>query len=189
MAKIRLHPIARIEMACSEDPDYPELNSVHYNAERGRLEATNGFILAIQPLPPEGTLPEESGLIDRCAIEATRDEGGDAEVELDSKEHRMFPLTDALLGRNPIDEYDTEPLMVIDARLLLRLAKAICQDKYRTIAVFAKKGRESSDPFLVVPITGPFSWPRGWGLIGAIYSAGQREHLLKALKAIQDGTG
>lgn len=67
------------------------------------------------------------------------------------------------------------------------LAEALCQDRFRAVALFGKRGGDPSEPLLVLPAIGPFSWPRGWGYLATIHSPRpEREHLARLLQASQN---
>lgn len=133
------------------------IKGVHYNGEKKRLEAANGFILAVCPVslaederaktgivPAETvkeaydlgraksrtpTLEEDNGNFTPGRVAAFPQENAEAETAKGKTRpaiDHLFPNVDQII---PTIKDDFEHILTIDAKLLLTLAEAICEDE------------------------------------------------------------
>jgi len=140
-------PRTKIWEAAATDKERPTLTNVHYNVEKKRLEAADGFILAVCPVEPDnkdkgGIVPVDvikgamkastrkgkvptmtetvEGFIAGVANNGTESIVGNSYLPVEGQ----FPDVDAITPKG-----EPEYVMTIDAELLYRLAMAICEDK------------------------------------------------------------
>jgi DNA polymerase-3 subunit beta len=138
-------PTARIEEAAAEKDIRYYLNGVYVDAERGRLVATDGHILACHVHEPNG---QKSAIVPIDVVKAARVGGRKATLEIRAvtEEHTNQPMFEATNGRTgavlrnqPIDgkfpEYQRvipekpagEPTITLNAELLVRLQRALSE--------------------------------------------------------------
>ena len=137
-------PETLIELAVSEDKFRPVMQGVHFDATTKRLIATDGHIMASVPVEADAT--DHAGIIPVVALKAARKLAKDkrnrampAAVKIAcngsvtvsdgvaSETHAYidgtFPNIDLILKGAPLPE--GPPTIILDAELLLTLAKAI----------------------------------------------------------------
>jgi DNA polymerase III sliding clamp (beta) subunit (PCNA family) len=146
----------RIWEAATKDKDRPTLQGVHYNAEKGRLEACDGFILAVTPVVLDEDEQVEGGIVPAAAVKEAHKLGaaiskvptletengnfvpGFVSAYPDGKEGGTGPAYQPIEGHYPnVDrimpseavEEQYEYVVTLDVKKLYRLARAICEDK------------------------------------------------------------
>ncbi|RPJ36891.1 MAG: hypothetical protein EHM35_07325 [Planctomycetaceae bacterium] len=162
-------PRTKIWQACAKEADRPTLQAVHYNAQAKRLEAADGFILAVNPVlgangDPDALLPAEAVKAaqkmaksqDDPALQIT--EGGAAPGLVNRYKRESYgdplPLVD---GHYPDvnvimpKESSVKFMVALDAALLKRLADAICENGSTGVRLYQEPGRLDG-PILVKPV-------------------------------------
>ena len=175
---------ARIDLATERGKDgRPVLAAVHYNAEKGRLEAADGFILASVPVELEEGESVPDSLLPVAAIReaqkmatakgrspSLRVEGDTVSASSvpapgtygETKEGGTHDLPD--LPHYPDVNQIVPPaeglrhLLTIDVQRLYDLAKAICEDPGNStkanLFVNLYQGESNSSPIVVEPLGG-----------------------------------
>ena len=167
--------------AAAKDKDRPVLQGVHVNAEKARLEAADGFIMAVTPITLDEGEEIAGGIVPAKAVQesyrmsrpmsktpALYQQNGDfvtgsESAYPDGKEKERGPSFPAIEGLFPNcdqiipDESDYEWVLTLDIDMLHRLAKAICEDERNSsnpdlkVRLFKRKGSNTS-PIVARPM-------------------------------------
>ena len=138
-------PKTAIYDVCSKDrTDWPEVMAVHYNAEKGQLEATDNYMAAVVKVDKPDDATDEDVFIPPKVMKAALKDGmmwiEDGMIHLfdDSQypvvEGEAFPNIDALKPKN------VQWVTSLNAELLYKVAKAICYETRREPAVSIWRG-------------------------------------------------
>jgi len=176
-------PKTRIFEACESKKDCrPYLTGVHVNPDKARLEAADGFILAVIPIPQEDAeavgdtvipakIVKEAYNIARRSSQVPTIEVSESGYTVGAQNASgnpepiagpTYPLQDLCEG-TPYPDCDLiipnpehyEFVAAIDVNKLLRLAKALCENGTRRPNLFVKLYRHTSSPgspLRVVPL-------------------------------------
>ena len=155
-------PQSKIEKAAGKGKDKPVLTGVYYDAKHKRMVAADGHIMAIVPV--EADDETQSCIIPASAVKDARKMGA-----INYKETGLhYPSKHGAVTVQPIEgnfpDYtqiipaETAPgkpgtiTIALDAKKLLRLAEAICEDsKYLFVALTV---RETHKAYTVRPVKG-----------------------------------
>jgi len=170
-------PNTKIESVVSDDKSREVITHVYLDAEGKRLVACNGFVLAVNPVEVEDR--DTSGLISVDAIKLARKTAPKrVEPHVLANGDLRVPLASATLdrpeGKYPdfnqvipvVNTENTSPTLVIDAKLLYELSKALCEDGNR-VALWVNP--VTTGPIYVKP-TGQFMKESGnYGVIMPVH--------------------
>ena len=175
---------AQIHLAAAKDKDRPILTNVHYRADKKRLEAVNGFVLASVPVkleegedPPDCMIPVEA-VKEVQKMARAKSKSPNLEIEdnhvvisavpaypngetangpkaiYDLYTEGTFPDTDRI---NPLPS-GLRHLVTLDVKRLYDLARAICEDDNNTssadLFVNLYQGESKGSPVVVEPLDG-----------------------------------
>jgi hypothetical protein len=175
---------AQIHLAAAKGKDRPILNNVHYRADKRRLEAVDGFVLASVPVAlAEGEEPSDCMIPVEAVKEVqkmARVKSKSPKLEIDGERvtasavpaypdgetangptvtynlytEGKFPDTDQI---NPPPS-GLQHLVTLDVKRLYDLARAICEDDNNTatadLFVNLYQGESKGSPVVVEPLDG-----------------------------------
>ena len=141
---MRINKHSKIESVCSDDKSRPSIQNAWLDAEKGRIIATNGKIMAIVEITTdEGDV---TGPITPDAIKAARKEARRSELSIQANGSLVLPSGVSLPRPSVGEEFgqvppfpncdavwpsDANPIVFqvgLDAELLLKLALALSKD-------------------------------------------------------------
>lgn len=167
-------PNTKIENVCPKekdgyDGDRRKLTGVHYNAKQKRLEAADGFMLAVNPVPdateeantviPVDAMKEARKLgrkkADTPALKVEGQSVTPGFVDKNNRKNFDGNTYVTIEGNYPDCEQiiptDTEFVIAFDAARLKTLAEAICENGQLGVEIHVTPGSVRS-PILVLPI-------------------------------------
>ena len=158
---------------CSTDPARPSLNHIYIDAQRGRVIATNGYMLAAIPAGLEEW--ETGGYVPAAAVKMADTQKGIAKGHLYHQAQTTLVVGTGASFPNPFSDDASPPpypdwtcvvpalitrSLAINVDALHALAKVLCgQAKKREVALTWQESAHGYSPLLVTPCRpadGPF---------------------------------